>query len=138
MPREADISKKRVIETSKLAIEKTNECIRVVTEVRESVTELIDKHEVLRAQTKKDVERLTERVSAASNWAEANERQLANTQKHLERQTESAIAFHRGDVNAALDAMKANLPPNGLFARLKWLVCGPSEPEGAFIADNWT
>lgn len=133
MGREADISKKRVLDTSKIAIEKTNECIRVVTEVRESVTDLIDKHEVLRAQTAKDVAALNGRASAASNWGEANETSLRNARLHLESQI-SALAHETERVKKACTVdrewlhdlerrtkdLQAAAPPSGFFARLKW------------------
>ena len=142
MGRESDISKKRVLDLSKVAIEKTNACIAGQQEIRASLTALIDGHNRLSETAARDIALLKERVSAASNWAEGNETSLANLRTHVDGQIatlakkvgELAGIVERATQNIddlfdvhdfRLRSIVATLPPNGIVARLKWLLRGP-------------
>lgn len=117
MGHDAAVTKRKVIDAVKDGLARANDCIRDVHALQE-------KHNLFVRQVQKDLDVLTQRVSAASNWAEANEARLKNLKGHIDRQIQHVIDSHDRRILAVADV----LPPRGFWARLMWLCVGPSRP----------
>lgn len=138
MGHEAAVTKKKVLDTVKAAIDRANECIRDTAEVQKTHNEFV---RIVEGKID-DVRGIAHRASV---WAEANEGSVKNVSVHLEGRMNTHVAslskrigdqveVHQAFQELAIEQTKLLgeildvLPPKGFFARLKWLCIGPSGP----------
>src|SRR4051812_5330403 len=107
MGREADISKKRVIDTAKLGIEKTNTALREVADMREA-------HNAFVRIVEGKINEAKDIAHRASVWSEANETMLANAKKHLDGRIDRVQKFCEVD-REWIGNLEKRMPPDGFF-----------------------